>query len=64
MSYVLKTCPFCGSTDLRVHVKEFENIDVKLRQVECFKCGAAGPPHLDIGDEDNTAQRWNKRVQQ
>lgn len=58
---ILSPCPFCGCVDLRIHVKRFNNVNVKLRTVECNKCGACGPPHVDINVEDQTERFWNGR---
>jgi Lar family restriction alleviation protein len=57
----LLPCPFCGGEEFLLHVTEWDNIRVKLRQVECKRCGAAGPPHLDVGREDQVAEFWNGR---
>lgn len=58
----LLPCPFCDSKELRVHLRTFNGIDLRLLQVECGNCGVYGPPHMDGDGENRVAQFWNKRI--
>lgn len=68
-AYRLLPCPFCGNFGSlsqggnahSIHVKTFAGLTCRLITVECGKCGACGPPHIDFDDEDTVEQRWNQR---
>lgn len=49
----LRSCPFCGSTDIGV-----DEHDETMRQCRCQGCGACGPK----GNLKQAIDGWNKRV--
>lgn len=56
----LKSCPFCGSTEIKDHYV----------YMECSKCLARGPAsnggnfddHADFRDREIAIEKWNSRT--
>lgn len=49
-------CPFCGSSDLRVHVYRGEEPEAFVQCHNCATCGPSGT------DKDHAIERWNTRL--
>lgn len=53
----LKPCPFCGSTDIFVHVDPHDGADV----VECWDCNAN---IASLNSKSDAIRGWNKRAKE
>lgn len=53
----LNPCPFCGENSASYSM--YENEDGNY-QVQCWNCGAIGPPDCD---ENIAVSRWNEAAQ-
>lgn len=64
MSTDLKTCPFCGSTDVTAPVA-YSRYDEKAVDVLCVNCGARGPARGVLAGLYVNARRfwWNDRAE-
>lgn len=51
---LLKPCPFCGSTDIAIHVPNNEGKE----DITCLTCGCKMQKALGVG----VVSSWNKRV--
>lgn len=61
MSEKLKSCPFCGSSDLRQESSTFRMnhlVDNQLFWVQCCHCGSRGGFELT---KEESEKRWNQR---
>ena len=58
MSRELKSCPFCGSYDLKTYIPD--HIDYQC--VSCCNCNACGPLVNCIGGWEKANHSWNKRT--
>jgi Lar family restriction alleviation protein len=59
----LKSCPFCGSDDLRksnnfYFCKKEKQVKEMVTFVQCNNCGADGPT---IAYVEDTVKAWNER---
>lgn len=55
MSKKLLPCPFCGSTNVNLLIKE----GPLFKWVACMDCNAQGP--IEFGNEEKAISAWNRR---
>jgi Lar family restriction alleviation protein len=51
----LKTCPFCGSMNLRYMISHWKWV------INCLGCNIDGPSSRGMEDQEKAAERWNLR---